>query len=176
MLGGVVHCVGWCVVHCVGWCVVHCVGWCVVHCVGWCGPLCWVVWSTVLGGVVCRARDTLQDQQKEFIYHSFTTSPFDEVKLEETPHGLALVLDQKDSAGSVCVYACVRACGVVCVCVYVYVCVCVVWCGVWCVCVVWCGVCVCVCVWCGVWCVCVCVCVCVWCGVCVCGVCSVCIS
>ena len=105
------------------------------------------VWSTVLGGVVCRARDTLQDQQKEFIYHSFTTSPFDEVKLEETPHGLALVLDQKDSAGSVCVYACVRACGVVCVCV----CVCGV---VWCVCVV----CVCVCV---VWCVCGVVCV--WC-------------
>ena len=67
----------------------------VVHCVWW-------VWFTVFADV-CRAQDALQDQQKEFIHHSFTTPPFDEVKLEETPHGLALVLDQKDIAGSVCV-------------------------------------------------------------------------
>ena len=40
----------------------------------------------------------------EFIYQSFTTPPFDEVTVEETPHGLALILDQKDIAG-VCTYA-----------------------------------------------------------------------
>ena len=59
---------------------------------------------TVCCSVICRAQDSLQDQQKDFIYQSFTTPPFDEVKVEETPHGLALVLDQKDIAG-VCTYA-----------------------------------------------------------------------